>query len=87
MVGILRIGEKNISDLSREMTLDRATVAYHLGILEYAGIVTSEYQMLKAPASKGRIGRYYKLNVDMLNKALEAFHRLYPDDPMRQQLA
>ena len=43
----------NISELARATNLDRATVSYHLGVLEDVGLVESEYEMLKKPASMG----------------------------------
>src|SRR5437899_9090333 len=62
MVRILQRGKKNISELADETKLDRATVSYHLAVLEKNGIVASRYEMLREPRSKGKIGRYYEVN-------------------------
>jgi len=66
----------NISDLSKATHLDRATVSYHLGILEGAGIVFSGYEMLKPPNSMGKVGRYYTVNQEKLVKALKPLDEL-----------
>src|SRR6266571_6691161 len=76
MVRILQRGKKNISELAGETKLDRATVSYHLAVLEKNGIVASRYQMLKEPRSKGKIGRYYEVNKGTLAKAFQALDRL-----------
>lgn len=69
-------GDKNISDLAGLLNLDRATVSYHLDILESAGIVHSDYKMLKEPHSKGRVGRFYTIDRDNLNKAMKALEKV-----------
>jgi DNA-binding transcriptional ArsR family regulator len=66
----------NISDLSRATELDRATVSYHLGVLEDVGLVESEYEMLKKPASMGKIGRYYRVKPDRLKEAAEIMEKI-----------
>lgn len=66
----------NISDLSRATSLDRATVSYHLGVLEDVGLVESEYEMLKKPASMGKIGRYYRVKPDRLKEAAEVMEKI-----------
>jgi DNA-binding transcriptional ArsR family regulator len=76
MVRILQKGRKNISELAEETKLDRATVSYHLSILEKNGIVASQYEMLREPRSKGKIGRYYEINKGTLAKAFRALDRL-----------
>jgi DNA-binding transcriptional ArsR family regulator len=69
-------GTMNISQLAKKIGSDRATVAYHLGILEQAELVDSEYQMLKPPASMGKIGRFYRVKPSRLKQASEAFEKL-----------
>ncbi len=76
MVRILQRGKKNISELAGETKLDRATVSYHLAVLEKNGIVASRYEMLREPRSKGKIGRYYEVNKGTLAKAFQALDRL-----------
>ncbi|MCL4436013.1 MAG: helix-turn-helix domain-containing protein [Thaumarchaeota archaeon] len=71
----LKSGVKHISKLSEETGLDRATVSYHLGILEIHKVVSSEYEMLREPHSKGRIGRYYTLNQARLEEAIKAIQQ------------
>lgn len=79
LLGHLFQGKKNISDLANLTGLDRATVSYHLGVLEHNKIVTSEYQMLTKPASMGKIGRYYSIHQDGLDLAIAAIKRLSAD--------
>ncbi len=84
MVRILQRGRKNISELAEETSLDRATVSYHLAVLEKNGFVASDYEMLKAPRSKGRIGRYYEINRGKLAKAFQALDSLRDElDPLK----
>ena len=66
----------NISDLARTTNLDRATVSYHLGVLEDVGLVESEYEMIKKPASMGKIGRYYRVKPDRLTEAAEIMEKI-----------
>jgi DNA-binding transcriptional ArsR family regulator len=66
----------NISDLARATNLDRATVSYHLGVLEDVGLAESEYEMLKKPASMGKIGRFYRVKPDRLKEAAEIMERI-----------
>src|SRR5437667_10554951 len=75
MVRILQRGKKNISELADETKLDRATVSYHLAVLEKNGIVASRYEMLREPRSKGKVGRYYEINKAILAKAFLARER------------
>lgn len=63
---------KNVSDLHRETGLDRATVRYHLGLLEKCGIIKSEYVMLDKPDAQGRVGRYYSINKKGMGSVLSA---------------
>lgn len=66
----------NISDLARVTNLDRATVSYHLGVLEQVGLVDSEYEMIKPPASMGKIGRYYRVKPEKLKEAAEILEKI-----------
>lgn len=65
-------GTKNISELADVTHLDRATVSYHLGVLEHNDLVKSDYKMLQEPHSKGKIGRYYVVDSEKLGVALES---------------
>jgi DNA-binding transcriptional ArsR family regulator len=66
----------NISDLSRATGLDRATVSYHLGVLEQVGLVDSEYEMINPPASMGKIGRYYRVKPGNLKEAAKIMEKI-----------
>lgn len=66
----------NISDLARATGLDRATVSYHLGVLEQVGLVDSEYEMIEPPASMGKIGRYYRVKPEKLKEAAEIMEKI-----------
>ena len=73
------IGErKYISDLARITGLTRPTVCYHLGRLEDSGFVESEYIMLDNPqkGTKGKVGRFYKLNEEKLQDALNSIQEV-----------
>src|SRR5437667_11683335 len=72
MVRILQRGKKNISELADETKLDRATVSYHLAVLEKNGIVASRYEMRREPRPKAKIGRYSEVNKDARVKAFDA---------------
>jgi len=76
MIQYLLKGSKNISDLAKLVDLDRTTVSYHLGVLEYTKIVKSDYKMLQEPHSMGKIGRYYTINPVRLRKAKKALQKL-----------
>ena len=66
----------NVSQLAEITSLDRATVSYHLGILEEAGIVSSKYEIVQPPHSMGKVGRYYTVNPEGLEKALMTLDEL-----------
>lgn len=72
----LQKSSKNISDLAKLLDLDRATISYHLGVLEYNQVVSSNYKMLREPHSMGKIGRYYTVNEKRLKKAKKALRKL-----------
>ena len=71
------MGEKKyISDLARTTGLTRPTVCYHLDILQESGFVESEYVLLNNPhtpqkGTKGKVGRFYKLNEEKLQEAVK----------------
>jgi predicted transcriptional regulator len=69
-----------ISQLTAQLKIDRATVAYNLAVLEDAGILQSDYTILDKPHSKGRAAHVYSVNHDSLKKALELF------TPIRQKI-
>lgn len=65
-----------VSELARTTKLDRPTVSYNLVVLESAGILQSEYQILVPPHSKGRAARVYSVNKARLREALELLDQL-----------
>jgi DNA-binding transcriptional ArsR family regulator len=76
LIKLLQKEQKNISDLAKETGQDRATVSYHLDILERSGIVNSDYEMLKESHSKGKIGRFYRINQEKLTKTFLTLEKL-----------
>lgn len=66
----------NISDLDKNLPIDRSTICYHLNILEDVGILESKYVILEAPHSKGRAGRVYSINSERLTAAIESIQSL-----------
>lgn len=72
----LQKSSKNISELAKLLDLDRTTISYHLGVLEYNKVVNSDYKMLVKPHSMGKIGRYYTVNEKRLKKAKKALRKL-----------
>ncbi len=72
----LQEGSKNISELAKLVKVDRTTVSYHLGVLEYTKVVKSNYKMLRVPHSMGKIGRYYTINSARLKAAKKAMQKL-----------
>ena len=67
-----------ISDLAKSVNSDRATVCYHLKILERLGVIGSQYVMLQEPRLKGKVGRVYSVNRRQLKQALEAVEQRLP---------
>ena len=59
-----------ISELSKDLKMDRATVSYNLAVLEDAGILHSDYTILQKPHSKGKAAHVYSVKLDALKKAL-----------------
>ena len=76
IIKLLQKEQKNISDLAKETGQDRATVSSHLDLLERNGIVSSDYEMLKESHSKGKIGRFYRINQEKLTKASRTLEKL-----------
>jgi len=71
--------EQNISELQKQLPinpLNRSTICYHLNILEDAGILQSKYVILEAVGCKGRAGRVYSINHDMLVEAVKAIDEI-----------
>jgi DNA-binding transcriptional ArsR family regulator len=62
---------QHISALAHAVGVDRATLCYHLNVLERVGLVQSEYVILESPHSKGKAGRIYRVNKDQLRAAIE----------------
>ncbi len=72
---LLNQKEMHISDLERSIKKPWGTVAYHLGLLEDAGIVKSEYRLGKHH-SKAPVKRYYWIQKAKLTQFLEAWQKL-----------
>jgi DNA-binding transcriptional ArsR family regulator len=62
---------RHISALATKVGIDRATLCYHLNLLERVGLVESDYVILEQPRSKGKAGRVYKVNKDRLQEAIK----------------
>ncbi|OGS50982.1 MAG: hypothetical protein A3K65_04905 [Euryarchaeota archaeon RBG_16_68_12] len=67
--------ELHISELERSIKKPWGTVAYHLGLLEDAGIVKSEYR-LGEHQSKAPVKRYYWVQKAKLREYVEAWGEL-----------
>jgi len=63
---------QHISALANTVGIDRATLCYHLNLLEKVRLVDSEYIILEQPHSKGKAGRIYKVNNERLQEAIKA---------------
>ncbi|MDH5771197.1 MAG: helix-turn-helix domain-containing protein [Candidatus Bathyarchaeota archaeon] len=62
----------HVSALARKTHLTRATVCYHLTILQNVDLVEQEYVLLKEPSgSKGRVGNFYRVNRERLREAFK----------------
>lgn len=66
-----------IEQVSKATGFERGAVAYHLGVLEDAGLVTSEYHILKRAVgkAKGKAARVYKINRERIVEAAAAAMR------------
>ena len=68
---------KYISQIVRDTNLSRPAVCFHLGVLEHASIVSSNYQVLEPPHSpSGKAARFYSINKSKLGEALDEFKKL-----------
>ena len=67
-----------LTEIANISKTDRATSAYHLGVLEKAGIVSSEYRLLREAKFKGKAARFYSLNHDKLDQALREIAKIIP---------
>src|SRR2546425_3225929 len=67
-----------LSEIAKTVEIERATLAYHLGVLERAGLVSSEYKILQTPRSKGKAARYYTLDIEKMWQALAEVGKLLP---------
>jgi predicted transcriptional regulator len=65
-----------VTELAKTVKLDRPTVSYNLVVLESAGILQSQYQILEQPRSKGRAARVYSVNLPRLREALKLLEPL-----------
>ena len=72
---LLNKKELHISELERSIKRPWGTVAYHLGLLEDAGIVKSEYR-LGEHRSKAPVKRYYWVQKAKLREYVEAWEKL-----------
>jgi DNA-binding transcriptional ArsR family regulator len=69
---------KHISELAKNTHSGRATICYHLNILEELGLVESSYVMLQQPRLKGKVGRVYSVNRKRLEEALSIVEKKLP---------
>lgn len=74
IVQALKTEPKYISELSRDVGVDRATVSYHLSELQRAGLLNAEYRILEEPKPKGKAARYYSINEEKWKKASREIH-------------
>lgn len=75
----LLYGPKYISQIADAIKTDRSVVSYHLGVLEKYGLLTSEYKVLVEPRSRGKAARVYKINSELLRKALAEAEKILPE--------
>ena len=68
-----------VSELAKETKLTRVNVCYHLDVLKEAGLVEQEYKILKEPGSVGKVGSFYKLNIEKLRKAIDVIRKMLPE--------
>jgi DNA-binding transcriptional ArsR family regulator len=67
-----------LTEIAKESKMDRTTLAYHLGVLERAGMIKSEYRILLDAKAKGKAARFYSLNIPKLSEALNEVKGLLP---------
>lgn len=67
-----------LTEIARESKMDRTTLAYHLNVLERAGIIRSEYKVLQDAKAKGKAARFYSINQSKLNEAWGTAKELFP---------
>ena len=65
-------GEMLLRELEKEMKKPRSTISYHLDVLERAGVVESEYRVMKEWSTRGKFGKIYRANRGVLEKHLKA---------------
>jgi len=70
ILSLLMNGRKHISEMARGIDKDRSTVAYHLNILEKAGMIYSKYETIHPINSPGLIGNYFYVDMDVLKEAI-----------------
>ena len=70
ILGSLNEKPNYISALAAELDLDRTTVAYHLALLQSAGLLESHYEILEEPKSKGKAAHVYSVNMHRLREVL-----------------
>ena len=80
---LLRSGTMYLTEIARESRLDRTTLAYHLGVLEKNGVVTSQYQVLTDPGVKGKAAKFYSVNTARLSDMLEVVDQVRELIPTR----
>ncbi|MCJ7633200.1 winged helix-turn-helix domain-containing protein [Candidatus Bathyarchaeota archaeon] len=71
--------DTHVSEIARRMSIDRSTVAYHLGLLENLDLVSSRYEILEQPHSMGKAGRIYKVNEEEIRKVSEAIAKRFSE--------
>ena len=82
-LGILRKlrekGRSYIGELEGELDITRATLCYHLDILEEVELVEQEYELIVKPQSrKGKVRSYYRLNEEKLTEVTRLVTQLIP---------
>jgi DNA-binding transcriptional ArsR family regulator len=70
---------KYIGQVAEDTKLDRATVAYHLSILEDKHVVSSEYKILVPPHPVGKAARVYSINIELYREFFNNLDSVLPE--------
>lgn len=65
-------GEMLLPDLEKETGRPRSTISYHLDVLEGAGIVESDYRVMKEWRTRGKFGKVFRVKKETLKEHLQA---------------
>ena len=79
IIETLKVAEKPmyIDEIAKKIKENRRLTSFHLSTLENKGYATSEFGVIKKPASMGKAGRFYRLTskvdivLEELTKILE----------------